>query len=369
MAMSNFYDEWLEKSKKAQAAVEQAPTLAKGNNLKWIETPQDFRIAMLIGEQVGFPTMGTSLMKAEIPAGHHTGKHQHGEEGMHFLSGTGFSVVDGRRYDWKAGTTIHVPFMSEHQHFNTCAEPAVYVSGMSEDLDLFVKLGRMVQLEEKGANGADVEAKYGKQQSQFAEDGRRIALHSEDWIDENARREEQRKAAETAAAAVAASAHNHGHEHHGHDHGHEGHNHEAQGHDHASHGVGHQGHRHGAIYILMGGSESLSDETNGFQAKAVAITNIFEETPKTRSHSHTHTEAMLYVLEGSGYSEVDGKRYDWQAGDAVHVPPKMTMHEHFNNSEGRTRTLRIEFGARYFYEALWTGFHKVEHRLTAEAIA
>src|SRR5581483_6653063 len=115
-------------------------------------------------------------------------------------------------------------------------------------------------------------------------------------IDENARREEQRKAAE---AAVAAHGNGHGQEHHGHDHGH-GHGHEGHG-----HGVGHQGHRHGAIYILMGGSESLSDETNGFQAKAVAITNIFEETPKTRSHSHTHTEAMLYVLEGTGYSEVD----------------------------------------------------------------
>lgn len=357
----NFYEEWTEASKKAETAVEHAPTLAKGKNLQWIETPQDYRIAMLIGDQVGFPTMGTSLMKAEIPAGCHTGKHQHGEEGMHFLSGTGFSVVDGRRYDWKPGTTLNIPFMSEHQHFNTGSEPAVYVSAMSIDLDLFVKLGRMIQLEEKGQNPADVEMRHGKETSQYAEDGRRIALHSEDWIDENARREAQRKAAE---AAVSASAHGngHGHEHHGHDHS--GHGHEDHG-----HGVGHQGHRHGAIYILMGGSESLSDETNGFQAKAVAITNIFEETPKTRSHSHTHTEAMLYVLEGTGYSEVDGKRYDWEAGDAVHVPPKMTMHEHFNNSDGRTRTLRIEFGARYFYEALWQGFHKVEHRLTAEAIA
>jgi quercetin dioxygenase-like cupin family protein len=352
-----FYEEWLAASKKAQEAVEHSPAVARGADVKWMETPQDYKIAMLIGEQVGFPTMGTSLMKAEIPAGHHTGKHQHGEEGMHFLSGRGFSIINGRRYDWKPSTTIHIPFMAEHQHFNTGSEPAVYVSAMSIDLDLFVKLGRLIQLEEKGANPPDIEARFGKQISQYDESGkRRIALHEEDWIDENKRREEQRKAAE---AAVAARGNGHGHEHHGHDHGHEGH----------GHGIGHQGHRHGAIYILMGGSESLSDETNDFQAKSVAITNIFEETPKTRSHSHTHTEAMLYVLEGSGYSEIDGKRYDWVAGDAVHVPPKMTMHEHFNNSEARTRTLRIEFGIRYFYEALWQGFHKVEHRLTAEAIA
>src|ERR1043166_4111040 len=129
----NFYEEWLDTSKKAQNAVEHAPALAKGKDLKWIETPQDFRIAMLIGGQVGFPTMGTSLMKAEIPAGHHTGKHQHGEEAMHILSGSGFSVIDGRRYNWKPGTTIHVPFMAEHQHFNTGSEPAFYVSAMSQD--------------------------------------------------------------------------------------------------------------------------------------------------------------------------------------------------------------------------------------------
>jgi glyoxylate utilization-related uncharacterized protein len=100
----------------------------------------------------------------------------------------------------------------------------------------------------------------------------------------------------------------------------------------------------------------------------VATSNIFEEVAMTSSHKQSHTEAMLYVLEGQGYSEVDGKRYDWVEGDAVHVPPKMTVHEHFNNSEARTRTLRIEFGIRYFYEDLWKGFHKVEHRLHAQKL-
>jgi quercetin dioxygenase-like cupin family protein len=117
----------------------------------------------------------------------------------------------------------------------------------------------------------------------------------------------------------------------------------------------------------MGGSESPSDETNGFRAKAVAMTNIFEEAPHSGSHKHTHTEAMLYVLEGRGYSLIDGKRYDWEEGDAVHVPPRMTEHEHFNDSDARTRTLRIEFGIRYFYEALWRGYEKVQDKLEASA--
>ena len=117
----------------------------------------------------------------------------------------------------------------------------------------------------------------------------------------------------------------------------------------------------------MGGGESPSDERNGFTAVSVAMTNIFEEVPHTSSHCHSHTEAMLYVLEGVGFSEIDYEHYDWEAGDAVHVPPKMTRHEHFNPSDARTRTLRIEFGIRYFYEPLWKGYDKVEHRETAIA--
>ena len=117
----------------------------------------------------------------------------------------------------------------------------------------------------------------------------------------------------------------------------------------------------------MGGGETRSPETNGFKAQAAVMTHIFEEVPHSQSHKHSHTEAMLYVLEGTGYSEIDGSRYDWTAGDAVHVPPKMTIHEHFNDSDARTRTLRIEFGIRYFYESLWSGYAKVEHRLEAMA--
>ncbi len=327
--MGTFYEQWLATSARVEEAVRHSPVVARGRDLAWVETPQDARVAMLVGPQVGFPTQGTALLKAEIPGGWHTGRHAHGEESIHVLSGSGFAVVDGARYDWKVGTTLHIPFMAEHQLFNTGDEPAVYVSAVAHDLDLFTQLGRLVQLEEKGPNPPQVERRFPAQASQLAEDGRRIALHLEDAIDENALRDAQPD---------------------------------------GRHAAGQQGHRHGGIWILMGGGEGRTAETNGFRASATAMTHIFEELPRTSSHKHAHTEAMLYVLEGTGYSEIDGKRYDWEAGDAVHVPPKMTVHQHFNPSAARTRTLRIEFGIRYFYEALWKGFHKVEHRLHAAAL-
>jgi uncharacterized cupin superfamily protein len=323
----NFYEQWLSTSERLEEALRDPPVVARGRDLRWIETPQDARVAMLIGEAVGFPTQGTSLLKAEIPARWHTGKHVHGEEAIHILAGHGFSVIDGARYDWKTGTTLHVSYRAAHQHFNMSDETAVYVSASTIDLDHAVKLGRLLQLETKGPNALDVESQHPAAGSQFALDGRRVALHLEDAIDENAR--------------------------------------PSSGHGGDGHGQG--AHRHARISILMGTNESANEETNGFQAKAAAITDIFEETAHSSSHKHAHTEAMLYVLEGKGYSEVDGARYEWEAGDAVHVPPRMTVHEHFNDSDARTRTLRIEFGIRYFYEALWSGYAKIEYRVEAVA--
>lgn len=325
--MADFYSDWLRASARVDAAVGSGPVVARGRDLEWIETPQDARVAMLIGEAAGFPTQGTALLKAEIPAGWRTGKHVHGEEAIHIIDGTGFSIIGGARYDWKTGTTLHVPYRAEHQHVNTGGSPAVYISALTPDLDFSAGLGRLEQLEEKAPRHAELAKRYPAESSQFAADGRRIALHLEDAIDEKARR--------------------------------------LAGHAHPKAGKG--AHRHAGIWILMGGSESPSDETNGFRAKAAAMTNIFEETPHSSSHKHTHTEAMLYVLEGRGYSLIDGKRYDWEEGDAVHVPPRMTEHEHFNDSDERTRTLRIEFGIRYFYEALWSGYEKVQDKLEASA--
>ena len=363
MERVDFYADWLAASERNEQAVTHSPVVAHGRDATWIETPNEHRIAMLIGEQVGFPTQGTNLCTVAIPPGHHTGRHAHGEEAIHILGGSGFIVVDGRRYGFHAGTTIHVPYRSEHQLFNTGGDELRYVSASAMDLDLFVRLGRLEQLEEKGPNPPDVESRFPAEDGQVDAEGRRIALHLEDAPDEQKRREELRRAAAERGES-AESGHGHGG---GHGHGHGGDGHGGDGHGGDGHKPSENPHRHGAIYILMGGGESPSDERNGFTAVSVAMTNIFEEVPHTSSHCHSHTEAVLYVLEGVGFSEIDFEHYDWEAGDAVHVPPKMTRHEHFNPSDARTRTLRIEYGIRYFYEPLWMGYTKVEHRETAIA--
>lgn len=78
--------------------------------------------------------------------------------------------------------------------------------------------------------------------------------------------------------------------------------------------------------------------------------------PGSRSGKHRHlAEECLYVLEGRGYDlhqdcdveitddyhwkpQDEVKRFDWEAGDVVYVPPN-TIHQHFNADPQRPARL------------------------------
>jgi quercetin dioxygenase-like cupin family protein len=51
----------------------------------------------------------------------------------------------------------------------------------------------------------------------------------------------------------------------------------------------------------------------------------------TNRHRHTY-ETVIYVLEGRGYTMVEDRRVDWEAGDAIYVPV-WAWHQHFNLSD------------------------------------
>ncbi len=74
--------------------------------------------------------------------------------------------------------------------------------------------------------------------------------------------------------------------------------------------------------------------------------------PGSHSGRHRHlAEECLYVVEGRGYDlhqdcdveitdtyhwkpQADVKRYEWEAGDVIYIPPN-TIHQHFNASTER----------------------------------
>ena len=46
------------------------------------------------------------------------------------------------------------------------------------------------------------------------------------------------------------------------------------------------------------------------------------------NHRHYY-ESMIYVIQGRGYSIVEGIKVEWEAGDVIYVPP-WAWHQHFN---------------------------------------
>lgn len=61
------------------------------------------------------------------------------------------------------------------------------------------------------------------------------------------------------------------------------------------------------------------------------VAQVYEPGEHNKPHRHTNT-ALSIIIKGEGYSIVDGKKIEWQAGD-VFIAPPWTDHEHCNTSE------------------------------------
>ena len=60
-----------------------------------------------------------------------------------------------------------------------------------------------------------------------------------------------------------------------------------------------------------------------------------ELDPGATTTPHRHSwDAQLFIVEGSGWSEIDGRRYDWKTWDAIHIPA-WSWHRHGNEGERR----------------------------------
>lgn len=64
---------------------------------------------------------------------------------------------------------------------------------------------------------------------------------------------------------------------------------------------------------------------------------LFVHDIKTHSGKHRHQGGLvIFVLEGEGYTEVEGRRLEWKAGDLLLLPivPGGVEHQHFNKRPG-----------------------------------
>jgi mannose-6-phosphate isomerase-like protein (cupin superfamily) len=62
--------------------------------------------------------------------------------------------------------------------------------------------------------------------------------------------------------------------------------------------------------------------------------SVFSHEVRTKSGKHRHQGGVIiYVIDGRGYSVVNGERLDWKKGDLVLLPmhPQGVEHQHFNS--------------------------------------
>jgi quercetin dioxygenase-like cupin family protein len=62
---------------------------------------------------------------------------------------------------------------------------------------------------------------------------------------------------------------------------------------------------------------------------------VFTHEVRTASGKHRHQGGLvIYVIDGDGYSVVDGERIDWSKGDLLLLPlrEKGVEHQHFNTN-------------------------------------
>ena len=96
--------------------------------------------------------------------------------------------------------------------------------------------------------------------------------------------------------------------------------------------------------IVIKGSETPLEETRqGFlkyycsrevsEDTALKDWSVFMHDIRRHSGKHRHQGGLaIFVLEGEGYTIVNGERIDWEAGDLILLPimPDGCEHQHFN---------------------------------------
>ena len=73
----------------------------------------------LIDRYLGFDNRVLAMYVHQMPPASHTETHKHGEAIVYVLSGRGYSIVEGERFEWRAGDCIFVKPGQWHQHFNS----------------------------------------------------------------------------------------------------------------------------------------------------------------------------------------------------------------------------------------------------------
>ncbi len=108
-------------------------SVIRARDVLLVPTARGLRSGVYMGWDGGRPTRCLDAHVHEVDPGATTTIHRHSWDAILFMvEGSGWTEVDGVRYDWKPWDAIHVPAWSWHRHGNAGSAPARFMSYSSE---------------------------------------------------------------------------------------------------------------------------------------------------------------------------------------------------------------------------------------------
>lgn len=293
-----------------------SPVYVDGDEIARAHAEAD-HIVYIVDPRLGFNNRTHRFWINRLPPGGEEGQmwktlgHRHTVEAViHWLQGHGYSIIDGKRYDWEAGDFICVPMFSWHRHVNSADGPAIYVASTTGPLS-------------QGLGQAVYEDELYPEFWVFAQQGE-DALTTLVPGGAEARPElPPAPAGESLAARLYAEQVRFAFE---------------------------EEHKRRASRVLVKASELRFEPTAmgrlayvvdariGFHVKALA-TVVAEIPPGRRSGAHRHLyDEIDYVLAGRGRAIIDDQTYPIKQGDTLALPV-FAWHQFFNDGDEPMRIL------------------------------
>ena len=246
-------------------------------------------IGRIIAPETGFFHATTTLDLYHLPADGKTVPYRQDEILLHVLTGNGYSIIGGERYDWEYGDTMHIKPGYWHQHWNTSKEAANMLAIRTTPLLKHFKAYAPAPVILEGAEytpvgdwAPDHPFGLGKQELVVEVDEESPGRPWAKWVERM--REKHRLQMKEAKTIMKGK--------------------DIRWEKESTHG--------GET------NAQLADQSTGFDTRTVDMA-IQAMPPMGSNETHIHGEAIVYMLAGKGYVLVNGEKYDLEEGDCVFV--------------------------------------------------